>query len=132
MSDGVNIKTREIVSYVVIIILSAVLIISFNCASTQTKLQQCLSMSKNKGLINDKGKDSAFIDKCRPFHREQLIDKYTMIQTPKMKWQPGKNGKNGKAVIDKKDGKIQWVPGVPMQKKALFLFVEKGVTDGIE
>lgn len=124
------IQLKKYIPFVIMALLAfngVMMIIS--CASPQTVLERCMSMSKNKGLINDKGVDSSFLTKCERYHRKEVIDEMKIIKLiPKMII----SRKNGAVIARDKDGKIIYIKALAIPRKAYLLYIDKGSTDGIE
>lgn len=76
-----NEKSTKIIigiSFIVMVIMAAVF--GYGCKSANTKetpLKLCLSIGVTESWWSkEPPKDSAFIDKCKRYHREILVDKY--------------------------------------------------------
>jgi len=69
---------KETILFIITLLLAGLTGAYLSCSAGQSKLSQCLDAGQSWSLLGTKTPDSAWLDKCARYHREDLVDKFCM------------------------------------------------------
>lgn len=73
----------------ILLLFISIMIIADCCSIPKTTLDRCIETTREKSFAiwgsKEKVKDTAFLRECSRYHREQIVDKYSMRKVYKKK-----------------------------------------------